>query len=712
MTKKTAKRLLFLFFLGVIILLVRSPLLQQLSIRGIKQHLAQAQTYFFEKPFQSIVLYLLIYTFVAGLSLPGAVPLTLAGGAVFGLFWGTLAVSLGSTLGASFAFLATRFFFRDFVQRHFGERVYLINEGLKKEGASYLLALRLIPLFPYFLVNMAMGLSTMNLGTYFWVSQLGMLPASVVYVNAGMELATVDSIAGIFSPPLIISFTLIGLLPLLTKRLLQKLHERRVFKPFTKPKKFDYNMIVIGAGSAGLITSYISAASRAKVALIEKDQMGGECLHRGCVPSKALVKAAHLVHSARHASEFGIKTKVSFDFADIMAQVQERIQRVAPHDSRDRYTQLGVDCFSGTAKILSPWEVEVAGKRLTTRAITLATGARPLIEALPGLDQVAYLSSDTIWSLRDLPKRLVILGGGPIACELAQCFARLGSAVSLVQRRAYLMPREDDEVGRFLQTHFTQEGIRVLTQHHPVECVKEQGQDILICQDGETRVRLPFDRLLIATGRQANVEALGLEALGIKLTHNTLEHDPFLTTLMPNIYACGDLIGPYRFTHVAAYQAWFCAMNGLFGQFWKLRPSYKTIPWCTFTDPEIASVGYNEKTAQEHKIAYQLTRFDLSELDRAITDRTNEGFVQVLTAVHSDRILGATIVASRAGEMILEFVSAMQNKFGLNKILKTLHIYPTYGEANRFVAGDWRKKRLSPKMLEILARYHENAFAC
>lgn len=693
------KPILFLLFVIAFIVLLRSPLMQELSLESIKAHVGSLQHYFHEYPLRSMLLYLLIYTFIAGLSLPGAVPLTLAGGAIFGLLWGTFAVSIGSTLGATFAFLSSRFLFRDLVRKYFGERIHAINEGFQKDGASYLLALRFIPLFPYFLVNIGMGLTTMRTRTFMWVSQIGMLPASIVYVNAGMEIGKIDSLRSIFTVEMLISFTLIGILPFIMKGVVHFFHKRKVYKNFRKPKSFNYNMMVIGGGSGGLITSYISAASRAKVALVEKDKMGGECLYRGCVPSKALIKAAQIAYDSKNAQKFGFhNAHIEFDFAKIMEHVHERIQVIAPHDSPERYTKLGVDCIHGEAKILTPWEVQVGSKTYTTRSITLATGSRPRIPNIPGIEKVSHYTSDTIWNLKELPKRLLILGGGPIACEMAQCFARFGSEVTLVQKHPRILVREDADVSALITEQFEKEGIRVLTNCESVEFSNSQ----MLRTKGHTS-EINFDTLLIATGRTPNTENLGLENLNLK----SLELDSYLRTSIPNIYACGDVVGPYRFTHMASYQAVFCALNGLFGHIWKLKPSYRVVPWCTFTSPEVASVGLNEQTAKERGIEYTLTKYDLKDLDRAIVERNNFGFLKVLTSKQNGRILGASIVAPHAGEMITEFVSAMQHNMSLKKIMSSIHVYPTHSEANKLLAGVWSKNSISPRFVKLLSYFHK-----
>ena len=660
------------------------------------------------QPLLSAAIYFAVYVIVTALSLPAAALLTLAGGALFGFGQGLLLVSFASTLGATLAMLLARYLARDAVQARFGARLKGIDEGLEREGAFYLFALRLVPVFPFFLVNLALGLTRFPARTFFWVSQLGMLPATAVFVYAGTEIGQLTSLKGLISPGLLIAFALLGLLPLITKKVLDALRARRVYQGYSRPKTYDYNLIAIGAGSAGLVTTYIGAAVKAKVALIERHKMGGDCLNTGCVPSKALIRTARLLADARRAEDFGVKAlHAEFDFAAAMERVQRVIGKVEPHDSVERYQGLGVDCISGDARLVDPWTVEVSGRRLTARSIVIATGARPTVPTLPGIDTVDYLTSDTVWNIRVQPKKLVVLGGGPIGCELGQCFARLGSQVTIVQRPSRLLPKKDPDASAAVQLAFEHEGITLALGAEAIRVEKDgDGGRLIVRQHGQERA-IEFDRLLLALGRTANVAGFGLEELGVRVSaKGTVEADPLMRTTMPNILVCGDVTGPFQFTHVAAHQAWYAAVNALFGPFWTFKVDYRVIPWATFTDPEVARVGLSETEAAAQGIAFEVTRYGLDDLDRAIADGHDEGYVKVLTVPGKDSILGATIVGAHAGDLLAEFVLAMRHGLGLRKILGTIHSYPTMMEANKYAAGNWARAHAPAGALKWLAKFH------
>jgi dihydrolipoamide dehydrogenase len=709
---KASKILLLLLIIVLIAIFFIFDLHQYLSLDFLKEQQVKIEAYRSAQPILAIVIYALVYIAVTALSLPGATILTLAGGGVFGLLWGTVIVSFASTIGATLAFLAARFLFRDTVNAHFGTRLKSIDEGINKDGAFYLFTLRLVPLFPFFMINLTMGLTGLKVWTFYWVSQIGMLAGTVVYVNAGTQLAKLDTLSGIFSPALLGSFALLGVFPLVAKKTIESIQGRKVYKPWNKPEKFDNNLIVIGGGSGGLVTSYIASAVKAKVTLIEKHRMGGDCLNTGCVPSKALIRSAKYLSHIKRSQEFGIKqASVEFDFADVMERVQKVIKTIEPHDSVERYTELGVDIVEGEAKIISPWEVQVKTaegvKILTTRSIVIAAGARPFVPPIPGLDQVEPLTSDNIWNLRELPKRLLVLGGGPIGCELTQSFARLGSQVTQIEMLPRIMIREDPEVSEAVMARFKQEGVDVRVGHTAKEFIIENGEKIMIAEHEGQSVKIPFDQVLVAIGRAANVSGYGVEEMGIALSaRKTIETNAFQETNYPNIYACGDVAGPYQFTHTAAHQAWYVAVNALFGQFKRFRTDYSVIPWSTFTDPEVARVGLNEQDVKEQNIAYEVVSYGIDDLDRAIADSEAHGFVKVLTQPGKDKILGVTIVGEHAGDLLAEFVLAMKHGLGLNKILGTIHIYPTMAEANKYVAGAWKKKHAPQGVLKWLARYH------
>lgn len=678
-----------------------------LDLESLKANREALQQWQVAHPVAALGSYMAIYVAMAALSLPGAAVLTLAGGAIFGVFVGTIAVSFASTLGATCAFLIARFVLRDAVRARFGARLRPIEDGVQRDGAFYLFTLRLVPLFPFFLVNLLMALTPIATPTFSAVSQLGMLPATIAYVYAGSRLAQIERLGDVASPGLIGAFVLLGLLPLLMRKLSDVLAARRVYRGHRRPRAFDYNLIVIGGGSAGLVSAYIGAAVKAKVVLIEKHRLGGDCLNTGCVPSKALLRSARLLAEARDSARFGIaRMDVSFDFAEVMARVRRVIAKIEPHDSAERYTGLGVEVIQGDARLVSPWEVEVNGRRLSARSLVVATGARPLVPKIPGLDAVPYVTSDTLWDLRELPRRFVVLGGGPIGCELAQAFARFGSTVTVVEMAARILPREDPDAAAELAARFTQEGITIAAGHQALRVERTPDGDRLICAHNGGEVPIPFDTLLVALGRTANVAGFGLEELGVRLRGNgTVDADPLLRTNFPNILVCGDVTGPFQFTHVAAHQAWYAAVNGLLAPLWSYRADYRVIPWCTFTEPEVARVGLSEDEARAQGVAVEVTRYGLDELDRAIADEADRGFVKVLTAAGSDRILGTTIVGAHAGELIAEHVTAMKHGLGLNKLLGTIHIYPTMMEANRYVAGAWKRAHASPAALRFAARF-------
>ncbi len=708
MKANNQKLLLLLIVLALIAGFFIFDLQQYLSLESLKAKQAELHAFQQANPWSMALGFFVLYVLVTGLSLPGATILGLAAGAIFGLWQGTLIVSFASTLGATLAFLIARYLLHDLVQERFGSRLKAINEGIRKDGPFYLFTLRLVPLFPFFIINLVMALTPIRTWTFLWVSQLGMLGGTMVYVNAGTQIAAIETTSDIISPELLISFALLGIFPLLARKLVGFIRARRALAGYPKPKAFDRNMIVIGAGSGGLVSAYIAAAVKAKVTLIEKHKMGGDCLNTGCVPSKALIRSARFLAHTRRAQEFGIRSaRVEYDFADVMERVNGVVQQVAPHDSVERYTALGVECLQGEARIVSPYEVEIDGRKLTTRSIVVATGARPFVPPIPGIEQIRYLTSDNLWELRELPERLVVLGGGPIGCELAQCFARFGSKVSVVEMAPRLLPREDPETSDLLADAFRDEGIDLWLDHKAVRVEAGDGQQQMVCEREGREVIIGFDQLLVAVGRKPNTEGFGLQELGIDLKPNgSIETNDFLQTRYPNILACGDVVGPYQFTHTASHQAWYAAVNALFGGLKKFRVDYSVIPHATFTDPEVARVGLNVQEAQAQNIAFEETRFDLEELDRAIAEGETRGFVKVLTVPGKDKILGATIVGEQAGELIGEFITAMRQGLGLNKILGTIHIYPTLGEAAKYAAGNWKRGHVSENALKWLTRYH------
>ncbi len=708
MKPKWLKVILLLAIVLLAYLFYAFDLQQYFTLSHLKSRQQAVENYYADNKALTMGGYMALYIAVTALSLPGATVMTLAGGALFGLWTGLLMVSFASTIGATLAFLVSRFLLRDYVQNKFGDKLKAVNESFRKDGPFYLFTLRLVPVFPFFVINLVMGLTPIRTVMFYIVSQVGMLPGTFVYVNAGTMLAKIESLKGILSVELLLSFALLGIFPLAAKKLVAFIKARRVLANYPRPQKFDYNLVVIGAGSAGLVTAYIAAAVKAKVALIEKHKMGGDCLNTGCVPSKALLRSAKMLSYARRSAEFGFKRgEIEFDFADVMERVQRIIKKIEPHDSVERYTELGVDCIQGAAMVTSPYTVEVNGKVITTRNIVVASGARPFVPPIAGLDKIDYLTSDNVWQLRKLPGRFVVLGGGPIGCELSQAFARIGAQVSQVEMAPRILLREDEEISELVKNKFEQEGVRVLTNHRAKEVRVDGDQKTLICDYNGEDVSVEFDEILVAVGRVANTKGFGLEELGVAIERNgTIETDEFLRTNYPNIFCAGDVAGPYQFTHTAAHQAWYASVNALFGRFKSFRADYRVIPWATYTDPEVARVGLNELEAKETNTDYEVTTYGIDDLDRAIADSEDHGLVKVLTKPGTDKILGVTIVGTHASDIIAEYILAMKNGLGLNKILGTIHIYPTLAEANKFAAGRWKKANAPQKLLSWVERYH------
>jgi len=657
------------------------------------------------------LLFFIIYFCVAAMGLPGAGAMTLIAGAVFGLGWGFLLVSFASTLGATTNMLVARFLLRDTMANKFRKTLKKVNDGIEREGSFYLFTIRLIPFIPFFVVNPVFGLTKMPAVKFYIISQLGMIPGTLLFVNAGAAVGSLESVtfSSVFTGPIIASIVLLIAVPWIIKTLLNMYKQHRATKAYKKPQSYDTNMVVIGAGSGGLVAAYIAAAVKAKVTLIEKSDMGGDCLNTGCVPSKALIKAAKTVKQIKAGEKMGVNTSgVNVDFAKVMGHVKGAITDIEPHDSVERYTSLGVDCIKGEAEVISPYEVRVGDQTITTKNIVLATGAEPFIPPIKGLDQVDYLSTDTVWSLTELPKQFLVIGGGPIGCEMAQAFNRLGAKVTVVQGSGQLLDKEDDDVSQFVLEKFQSENVNVLLNTTLKAFVKNaQGRVVASVEEhGKTR-EIAFDKVLFAVGRKPRVKGFGFDKLDLALNERGgLITDEFLRTSIPNVFAVGDLIGPYQFTHAASHQAWYASVNALFGKFKRFKVDYSVMPWVTFVDPEVARVGASEKELIEQEIEYEVTTYNMSESDRAIAEGETEGFIKVLTEKNKDTVLGAVIVGSHAGELITEFVTAMKQNLGLNKMLGTIHSYPTWSEANKAVAGNWKKAHQPTKVLGWVKKYH------
>nr|WP_281494663.1 bifunctional TVP38/TMEM64 family protein/FAD-dependent oxidoreductase [Qipengyuania sp. S6317L1] len=685
---------------------------QYLTIEGIKGVVDDVQGFYAENQIAVLAGFFAVYVGVTAASLPGAAIMTLAAGALFGLVLGTVLVSFASTLGATLAFLSSRFVLRDTIEGRFGDRLKTINEGLKRDGAFYLFTLRMIPAIPFFVINLVMGLTRIKTWTFVWVSQIGMLLGTIVYVNAGTQLAQIESTSGLLSPVLIGSFVLLAIVPWIAKAIVGFIQRQKVYKGYTKPKSFDRNMIVIGAGAAGLVSAIIGSTVKAKVTLVESHKMGGDCLNFGCVPSKALIKASKVAAQMRHADKYGIEPhEPTVPFKKTIARVMAAIKTIEPMDSPERFENMGVDVQLGYATIIDPWTVEIARSdgttiRQTTRSIVIAAGAAPFVPDIEGLEGSGYLTSDTMWdafaTMENPPARVAILGGGPIGCEISQALSRLGSNVTQIERSDQLLGREDPEVASIAKATLEEAGVTVLLGH---EAVRVEGGAVHAKHEGGV-AEVPFDALIVAVGRAARLTGYGLEELGID-TSKTVNTDEFLGTKFPNIYACGDVAGPYQFTHVASHQAWYASVNALFGIFRRFKADYRVIPAVTFLDPEIARVGMNEAEAKEQGVEYDVTTYELDESDRAIAENETKGFVKVLTKPGKDTILGATIVGYHAGEMLAEYTLAMKHKLGLDAIIGTIHPYPTMSEANKFAAGEWKKARKPEKLLALVEKFHD-----
>lgn len=681
----------------------------------IRDLVASAEALRAERPVLVMTLYFLAYVAVAALSLPLAVWMTLGAGALFGLAAGVALVSLAATLGAVLAFLAARHLLRERVRARLGDRASGIESGLRRDGAFYLFSLRLIPALPFFAVNLLMGLTPIRVWTYAWVSLVGMLPATVIYVNAGRQLARIESPSDVLSPAIIGSFVALAVFPWIARWVLGRWRRRQLERSADRPKSFDRNVIVIGAGSAGLVAANVAASAGARVTLIEAERMGGDCLNTGCVPSKALIASAKVAHSARNAARMGITAgPVEVDFPAVMARLNAAIATIAPHDSAERYRSLGVEVIAGRARLADPWTVDIqlpdgVTQRLTGRAIILATGASPVMPDLPGLAEAGALTSETLWdrlaARGSVPPRLLVLGGGPIGLELAQAMARLGSAVTVIEAAPRLLPREGDETARIIADALMADGVTLRTGARALAAGTNDAQRWLEIDEGGTTCRLPCDEILVAVGRKPRIEGLGLDKLGIPISA-TVETNDHLQTIWPHILAAGDVAGPWQFTHAAGHQGAQAALNALFGDLWRLRGKLEAMPQVTFTDPQIARMGLGAHDAEKRGVAHEVTRYPLASLDRAIAEGATGGMVEVVTAKGRDKVLGVTIIAPEAGEMLAPFALAMQSGLGLSKMLSTVLPYPTWSEANRNLAGQWRRARLSPRLLALLARYH------
>lgn len=476
-----------------------------------------------------------------------------------------------------------------------------------------------------------------------------------------------------------------------------------------------YNVVVIGAGTAGLVTAAGTASLGGRVALIERHQMGGDCLNFGCVPSKALISSARLVHNIAHAHDWGLaKQTPKFELEQVFARMRARRAQIAPNDSQERFESLGVDVFRGEARFLSPHEVEVDGTTLRAKNFVIATGTRAAIPPIEGLEGVPYYTNETIFDdLKKIPESLIVIGGGPIGCELAQAFCRLGVEVTLLNRGAQLMPKEDRDVAEFIQARLEGEGVTVVNEAEAKSCSLTSKTVELIYTEKVAPAKkqsVSAQALLIASGRSPNLESLHLQTARVKYSKRGIETNARLQTSQPHIYAVGDVVGPYQFTHMADYQARIVVRNILMPlPFLRQKVDYSVVPWCTFVDPEVARVGLSESEAKKGKIEYDVVQQELAHVDRAVVESQETGFARVLLKRGTEKIIGVTIVAEHAGELIHEFVLAMKHGIGLGQIAAMIHVYPTFSEVARKAGDQYNKTRLTPFAKKLFAWLYRRA---
>ncbi|MEI7785895.1 MAG: FAD-dependent oxidoreductase [Betaproteobacteria bacterium] len=682
-----------------------------LSLEALREHQKDWWIWQASHPWLARAAFATVYVGVTGMSLPGATVLTLAGGALFGFVEGAVLVLLAATLGATLAMVVARYLLRDLARHYAGRWHAALERGMARDGNFYLLALRLLPVFPFFAINLAMGLTQMRAGPFAAISLVGMVPATLVYVHAGGALSRLRSASDVWSADLLLALAALAALPLLLRWALPRWRARRALARWwaQRPQRFDRNLVVIGAGAGGLVTAYMASALRAKVSVIEAERPGGDCLYRGCVPSKTLIHAARQMHQARQAGQFGVQVgEPALDGPALMRRLQQVISQIEPHDSAERYTALGVEVLKARARILNPWTVELQDgqgtRQLSTRAIVVATGSTPVLPQWPGLEQVDAVTSDTLWdrlaALQQIPRRILVVGGGAIGCELSQALARLGAQLTLVEQGPQLLAQEDTDVGEAALQALQAAGVEVLLQARVQRCGRDEQRHALVHSAAGER-RIEFDLLLLALGRRPRWQGLGLEALGLK----EFVVDEYLETPIPGIFAAGDVTGQGQLTHAAGHQGWHAAVHAVQG-FYRMRADRALMPQTLFLDPQIARVGLNEKQAQAQGLAYDLTRLDLAELDRAIIEGSRSGFIKLLTAAGSDRLLGVCIVGEQAGELLAEFTLAMNNGLGLKRVLASVHPYPTFSQANQLAAGAHRRTHQPRWALPWLKRYH------
>lgn len=658
-------------------------------------------------PWWAAGVFFTVYAGLTVMSFPGTVVLTLLAGALFGLVEGTILVSFASNIGALIAMLISRFLLQDWVQRRFAAQISSINRGLERDGSFYLFTLRLIPLVPFVLLNPALGLTRVGFWTFWWTTQLGMLPGNLIYVNAGRQLARVREISDILTPSMIGTLVLLAVFPLIATRLLTFYKGRKVYRGWEKPTMFEHNIAVIGAGNGGLAAARAAASMKANVALIERGQLGGAALQSGSVPARALMQAANLSHGLQHSSALGRRLQPQVDFAHVMQQVRRTLDDAHSALATDIRKETAVTLIDGEAQLTSPWTVTVDGRTITSRAFVIATGSRPCLPEIPGIDAVEPLTCETLWALDERPERFLILGGNAAACELAQAFQRLGCQVTLAVDGGQLLEQEEPEAQLAILNALHADGVAVLLDHVPQRFEVDEDERRLLCAVGDDVTALPFDRVLIALGRRAHIDGLGLEKLQLNLRDDgSLEVDEYLATRYPNIYAVGAVTDPSCSTQSAIHNAWYAAANGLFAGIKRFVVNDRAVPRVAFTSPEVASVGLTEAQLKLTEQAYEVTQIDLDALEATQLGAGNTGMLKVLTERGRDRILGVTLVGEGASETLAVFVLAMKHKLGLNKLRRTVHINPTLAEVSLAAADAWRRSHSAKRPQSWVERLH------
>jgi len=677
-----------------------------------------------------------------GLFLPGAM-LTLGAGFAYGVVVGTAVVCVASNLTAVGAFLLGRTLARDAIAARIGAnpRFAAIDRAVGRQGLKIVLLVRLSPLFPFTLLNYAFGLTRVTLRDYLVGSLVGMLPGTVMYVYLGSLVTSLTELAAgrpsggavqqaFYFGGLVATVAVTLYVTHVARRALADVtgdeahaepappvppslvqpddeHNRallaHVHPPgWTNPTPAArYDLVVVGGGTAGLVSAAGASGLGARVALVERHLLGGDCLNVGCVPSKAMIAAARTAATARETSAFGVRVSgLDVDFAAVMERMRRLRAGIAPHDGAERFTRLGVDVFLGEGRFTGRATLEVDGRRLTFTRAVVATGARATAPPIPGLEDVGYLTNETVFWLTELPRRLAVVGAGPIGCELAQAFCRLGSRVTALEMLPQVLGKEDPDAAAIVERRLRTDGVAIVLGAR-IERAERRGRDkVLVYEAGGARREVACDAILVGAGRAPNVEGLGLEAAGVACGRDGVTVNDYLQTTNRRIYAAGDVASRFRFTHMADALARIVLANALFGG-WK-KASALHVPWCTYTSPEVAHVGLYAEEAKARGHAVDTLTIPMAEVDRAVLDGDEAGFFRVHLERGRDRILGATLVSAHAGETISEVTLAMTRRLGLATLAGVIHPYPTEAEAIRKAADEYNRGRLTPTVKRVL----------